>query len=238
LDWIYARTNQKAALDITNPLPVGRGYGTSTADIGAALFAANQAFSLELTANEASQIAVQIEPTDSTLFPGLTLFAHRTGHFYTCLGAAPAAKLIIFDPGGAVDSETFNARDWSEPLKKVAHEQQEVFQILSQGVASGDLLAIAEASTLSAKYHQTILFNPLIDIILSLAKQLGAAGICRAHSGTIVGLIFHKDCAVDEIVEYLSRELPPTIQIRTAALVDGGAIYHKDPETEAIFDEC
>jgi L-threonine kinase len=238
LDWIFKRTGHKFEVEIKNPLPTGRGYGTSTADIGATLFAASRTANFELTACEASQIAVQIEPTDSILFSGLSLFAHRTGQFYTYLGATPAAQLIILDPGGIVDSETFNARDWSKPLYKLAHDQQKAFQVLQQGVASADLQAIGEASTLSAIYHQTILFNPLIDIALSLTKQLGAAGICRAHSGTIVGLIFQKDCAVDEIMKCLSHKLPSAIQIRSASLVGGGVVCHDDPESETIFDEC
>ena len=98
LDWITERSGHKIEMEINNPLPVGRGYGTSTADIGAALFAANQALSLDLTASEASQIAVKIEPTDSTLFSGLTLFAHRTGNFNVSLELHHPQNLLFLIP--------------------------------------------------------------------------------------------------------------------------------------------
>ena len=232
LDWIHVRTNQMVGVEITDPLPVGRGYGTSTADIGSTLFAANQAFNLDLTSNEASKIAIEIEPTDSTLFSGLTLFAHRTGSFNFYLGSAPAANVIILDPGGMVDSEDFNTHDWSDPLAKMVHEQKDAFLLLQQAVAAEDLYAIAEASTISAKCHQAILFNPLIESIQPLAKQLRAAGICRAHSGTIIGLIFAKDTNLSDEVDYLKRKLPKQIQVRTVSLIGGGPILIYKSESE------
>jgi L-threonine kinase len=54
---------------VQTPLPVGRGFGTSTADIGAALFAASADNGLVLSTEEVARIAVSVEPTDSTLFP-------------------------------------------------------------------------------------------------------------------------------------------------------------------------
>jgi L-threonine kinase len=233
LDRISERTCQRIGMEINNPLPVGRGYGTSTADIGAALFAANLAFNLDMNASEISQIAVQIEPTDSTLFSGLTLFAHRTGNFNLFLGTAPNAKLVILDPGGMIDTEDFNAQDWRDPLTRMVQEQKNAFLLLQQGVAAGDLLAIAEASTLSAKYHQAILFNPLIEIVLPLVKQVRAVGICRAHSGTIIGLIFAPDTDLEDAVKYLRRKIPMEIQIRSTALIGGGPILGVDPGNES-----
>ncbi|MHC1785196.1 MAG: hypothetical protein AB9891_21025 [Anaerolineaceae bacterium] len=225
LAWISQITGQTIGMEINNPLPVGRGYGTSTADIGSALFAASQAFRFDLTASRASQIAVQIEPTDSTLFSGMVLFAHRTGNFQVSLGAAPPAKLVILDPGGSVDSEDFNSHDWRDPLARIVQEQKEAFLLLQQGIATGDLFAIGEASTLSAKCHQTILFNSLIEIVQPFVKQVRAAGICRAHSGTIIGLIFPNDTDLEDIVNYLRRKLSKNIHIRSAALIGGGVTY-------------
>ncbi len=225
LEWISQYTSQQVGMEIDNPLPVGRGYGTSTADIGSALFAASQAFGLDLTAGKASQIAVQIEPTDSTLFSGMVLFAHRTGNFQVALGAAPAAKLIILDQGGMINSEDFNAHDWRNALARMDKEHKDAFMLLQHGIATGDLFAIGEAATLSAKYHQAILFNSLLEIIQPLARQVRAAGICRAHSGTIVGFIFPNDTDAEDIVGFLRRKLPEKIYIRTAALIGGGVNY-------------
>ncbi|MDR3577906.1 MAG: hypothetical protein P4L50_28920 [Anaerolineaceae bacterium] len=225
LEIIAARVGRRLSVQVEDTLPSGRGYGTSTADIGAALFAASRALDLNLTAAEASHIAVQIEPTDSTFFAGLNLFDHRSALFNQPLGSAPPARLLILDPGGAVDTEEFNARDLRKPLAKLAQQHLEAFTLLQQGIKTGDLLVIGASSTLSAAAHQSILPNSLVDLALPLSKQLGAAGICRAHSGTIVGLIFPQDYDQDAVLEYLSVKLPANVQIRPARLVDGGPRY-------------
>lgn len=84
LEFMAGRAGQNIGISVRNPLPAGRGYHTSMADIGAALFSGSQALQLNLTALEAAQTAAQIEPTASTFFAGLALFEHRTGRFFSC----------------------------------------------------------------------------------------------------------------------------------------------------------
>ena len=225
LEWVSARTGRQVAARISNSLPVGRGYGTSTADIGAALFAAARASGLSLQSLEAAQIAARIEPTDSTFFPGLALFDHRAGRFFQPLGDPPPANLVILDPGGGVDSVAFNACDWGASLAKLSSEHRCAWQLLQQGLSSGDLAAVGEAATLSARCHQAILPNPLVDVAVDLAQTLGATGVCRAHSGTIAGLIFPQDYDRNGVMSYISGHIPAGVQVRTAALVGGGPIY-------------
>lgn len=228
LDLIRQRGASVAGVRVENPLPAGRGYGTSTADIGAVVYAANWAGGLNLTAYEIAQMAVEIEPTDSTLFDGLSLFAHRTAQFYECLGNAPAAQLLILDPGGFIDTQAFNARDWREALRKLAGEHRHAFELLRAGILNGDLGAIGEAATLSAELHQSILFNPLIEVLKPLMKSVGALGMCRAHSGTILGLLFSNQQACQEVRDFLSRRLHPSIEYRMTALTNGGPSYFTD----------
>lgn len=225
LEWIAARTGRSIAVRMKNPLPAGRGYGTSTADVGAALSAANRVFGLGLTPQDAAHAAVQIEPSDSTFFPGLALFDHRAGRFYELLGEPPPARLVILDRGGTIDSEVFNAHDWRSELGGMVTEHRHAYRQLQDGIAARDLTAIGQASTLSAVCHQAILFDPLVDLAVKLAKETGAAGVCRAHSGTIVGLIFPEDYDRVGITTYLSKHIPAQVHLREAGLVCGGARY-------------
>lgn len=212
-------------ISLIQRLPSGRGYGTSTADIGAVIFAMARFSKLSITPLQAACLAVSIEPTDSTFFPGLALFDHRRAEFHQTLGAAPSAAVVILDLGGAVDSEDFNARDWKPALEKLTSQHRQAFDLLQDGIAAQDLSAIGEAATLSAKAHQSILFNPLLEQALALARETGAVGICRAHSGTILGLLFH-EAAFDEkgVIPYLRRRLPPQIHLRVTELTEGGSI--------------
>jgi L-threonine kinase len=210
-------------VDLVSPLPAGRGYGTSTADIGAVLFAAARAQGIDLSGESASRLAVAIEPTDSTLFGGLTLFDHRQGRFFQPLGAAPMLKVILLDPGGFVDSEEFNWPDPHPALARLAREHRQAFDLLQSGVAARDLDAIGAAATQSARLHQAVLFNPLLEAAAGLARELGALGICRAHSGTILGLLFDPAACDDTaITHWLSERIPSGVKIISTRLVDGG----------------
>lgn len=206
-------------------LPSGRGYGTSTADIGSVLFAAARFAGFALDPLQAARLAVAIEPTDSSLLPGLALFDHRQAGFHQTLGPVPLVVVVILDPGGAVDSEAFNAHDWKPALAKLANQHRQAFDLLQKGIAAQDVSMLAEAASLSAKTHQEILYNPLLEPALALARQTGAAGICRAHSGTILGLLFPK-ASFDEgaIIPYLHKQLPWQVELRVTELCGGGPL--------------
>jgi L-threonine kinase len=217
--------NRRIEVQVTNPLPVGRGFGTSTADIGAAISIIAHSLNLTMPAEAASQVAVHIEPTDSTFFPGLSLYDHRRGQFNLPLGPAPEASILILDAGEAVDGDEFNAFDWQRTLEPFSTRHRAAFEMLKAGIESGDLEAVAEASTLSARIHQDIRAHPLLETALGIGKSLGALGLCRAHNGTILGLLFPPEYDCQEPLEVLRREFPDTVQIQLAHLTGGGPTF-------------
>lgn len=221
-------------IELERGLPHGRGYGTSTADIGAVLFAAALATGRHLGTADAAAIAVGIEPTDSTFFPGLSLFDHRSGGRQAALGDPPAAAMVVIDPGGSVDSEGFNAHDWRPALSRLARQHREAFDLLALGVGRGDLDVIGAAATLSARAHQAILPSPWLEPALSLAAELGAAGVCRAHSGTVLGLLFAPDgFHPATTIARVRARLPGRVGVRLTTLAGGGPqLVMQAPETE------
>ena len=223
---------------VRTPLPVGRGYGTSTADIGAALAAVCAAEGRELPAGEAARIAVRVEPTDSTLFPGLTLFAHRSGKFRHSLGPAPAAQILIIDPGGFVDTQAFNRRDWRAQLAGLRDAHTHAFEMLREGIENADVDLIGHAASLSSRLHQRLLFNPLLEKVLWLSDQVGAAGVCRAHSGTILGLLLPGERDdLDALIQFGRSHLPAGLDWVPTQLTGGGARFHDLPDAAAIHAE-
>ena len=86
----------------------------------APLYALGQAAGQGLVPSEVARLAVHVEPTDSSLFPGLALWDHRYGHVYEDLGAPPALTVVILDPGGVVDTLAFNQFDYREVLGRLA----------------------------------------------------------------------------------------------------------------------
>ena len=203
-------------------IPRGRGYGSSTADVAAALYAVAHAVGHPLSPAAVARLAVEVEPTDSTVFPGLALFAHRTGAFWEMLGPAPPLTVIVLDPGGQVDTEVYNHRVPLEMLHPQAALYREAFSLLREGVTRQNWEAVGRAATLSAQAHQRILPNPLVDLALRWAQAIGALGICRAHSGTIVGILCDHRVDITSAVTYLRRHLADRITLRVLPLVEGG----------------
>lgn len=217
-----------AALQLISPLPVGRGYGTSTADLSATLYALGSACGHEFTPPEVAHLAVSIEPSDSTSFPGLTLFAHRGGEFYETLADAPPLYVVVLDPGGEVDTVAFNRCDHRAALRRLASEHRQAFDMLRQSLQEGDWEMLGEAASLSSYLHQTILPNPWLDDVLKLARDVRALGVCRAHSGTLLGLLMDAATAdVAAVATCVARQLP-SLAVRVHRLVGGGAVDPRD----------
>ena len=210
-------------LVLDSPIPRGRGYGSSTADVGASLYALAEASGQTLAPVDAARLAVGVEPSDSTLFPGLTLFDHIRGSFHEHLGQAPGVAVLVIDPGGTVDTIAFNQTDHEAALRTLAGRHHEAFALLRLGLARGDMAAVGQAASLSAQAHQTILFNVLLDRALSIAAEIGSFGVCRAHSGTILGILLPQDQAVaPDTLTYVARRLPADIALHQYTLVGGG----------------
>lgn len=220
-------------LRLHSPVPRGRGYGSSTADITAALYALADAAGRTLTASEAAVIAISVEPSDSTMFDELTLFDHRCGAFHETLGPAPAIAVLVLDPGGVVDTISFNQRDLAALLRPLAAQHRVAFDMLRHGVRAGDLAAVGAAATLSARLHQDILHNPLLDKALNLAAELGALGVCRAHSGTILGILLDAQRSdIPHAATHAQRALGDVATVTRHTLVGGGARSIPQPNAQ------
>ena len=204
-------------------LPRSRGYGSSTADIGATLYALGQAAGRGLTPVEVAKLALQVEPSDSSLFPTLALWDHRHGQRYEALGVPPRLTVLVLDPGGEVDTVAFNRLDHRQILRRLASQHREAFTLLRQGLQQGDAEAIGAAATLSATAHQAILFNQWLPPVLGLARDVKALGVCRAHSGTLLGLLLDpRRAEIDSIVALTARRFAPALAIFGLPLVSGG----------------
>ena len=203
--------------------PLERGYGTSTADIAASLYALGKAAGALFRTDQIAEIALHVEPSDSTIYPGLTLFDHRQGRLQECWGQAPALQVIVLDPGGRVDTLSFNRQDFSGKLKTLAPQHQQAFSLLQEGLQKENLEAIGQAATLSALIHQDILYSPLLEEVHPLLGEMDALGLCRAHSGTLVGILHDpRQRPVNSVVHFLRDRLPSKITIHPYPLTNGG----------------
>lgn len=212
------------ALKITSNAPRERGYGTSTADIGASLFALGEALGTPFAPAEAARIAVRIEPSDSTFFPGLTWFDHLQGRFARFLGEITPIPILVIDPGGRVSTLAFNRRDHHQALRKCRPHHEDAFEMLKSGIENQDWEMIGSAASLSAVLHEEILPNPILKKSISLAGHVHAYGVCRAHSGTLVGVLLNPHIIETNRAEAFFRKfLPAGVTIYSHQLINGGA---------------
>lgn len=181
----------RVTLRVHNRLPRRRGLATSTADIVAAAQAVAVAASgRPLPPEHLARIAIAIEPSDSIMFPGLALLDHRRGSFWRLLGTPPPAEVALFDYGGEVDAEEFNARPDLAPLSAAKEPQvAAALEWLEAGVAAGNLAWVGRAATLSALAHQAMLAKPGLEEVASWLEEAELPGLCVAHSGTLLGLL-------------------------------------------------
>jgi len=178
-----------ANFEIDSKIPLGKGMASSTADIGAASFASAYALGKKISPQEITRIALSIEPTDGTLFEGITIFDHRNGTLFKFLGKAPDMEILVIDLGGKVDTLEFNERDLTKINRKREGEIKEALKLVEEGIKEKNLRSIAQGATISAFSNQRILYKPALDRVWKTSQEVGALGINVAHSGTVVGIL-------------------------------------------------
>lgn len=176
---------------LRTPLRPGAGCATSTADLCAALAAAAALQGRRLTPAELFALCLAVEPSDGLMFPGLALVDHRRGTYAASLGPPPPLAILGLDPGGTVDTLAFNGRpDLAAANRRKEPLVREALDLARRAIAAGDPAGLAAAATLSARAHQALLPNPLWEPAQAWARATGALGICVAHSGVVLGLLY------------------------------------------------
>lgn len=209
-------------LRLSNPLPRGKGFGTSTADIAAALSALAAGLSRPVTPVDLARAALTVEPSDGTLFPGIALFDHRRGQVHGSLGDPPPLEVLIYDTGGTVNTARFNDRpDLARRNQAKEPMVREALALAWEGLRRGDVEAIGAAATLSARAHQALLPKACLEPVLALAREVGAVGVNVAHSGTLLGILLDpRRTPAAEAQPFLEARLGSTL--RAARVVGGG----------------
>jgi uncharacterized protein involved in propanediol utilization len=178
-------------LSIRSDIPIGHGYGSSTADVVSSIRAVGAALGMKLLPSTTGCLAVAAETAaDAIAFETeAVLFAQREGlvleHFG---GSLPPFVLIGFKANAAAAVNTVEL----QPARYNAEEIQ-LFRVLRGMVARAvryqDPRLLGRAATLSAQISQRHLPKPCFDLVRALASRHRACGIQVAHSGSLLGLL-------------------------------------------------
>ncbi len=225
----HLRNGSSVSVSRVEALPEGKGYASSTADILGALYGIAALDERDLPPEEATRIALSVEPTDSIAWPGLALLDHREGRIMEYLGRPPSMAVLVLDWGGTVDTEAFNRRDMRDVLSRLAPLHAESLALVREGIRTGDAATIGEGATLSAGAAHRLRDMSHFDECRSLCRSLGGYGVCAAHSGTLYGILLERQSACIASEE-AARLLSPGWEGRVCALVAGGPRFGKGTE--------
>ncbi len=187
---LFGIGNVPFTVDVTCPLPPSKGFGTSTADVVGAIAATACALGAVLSPEEMARLAVSVEPSDGTMFPGLALFDHREGSRWEALGATPPMLVAVLEFDGVVDTVDYNARLDLAGLRSLEPDHTSALELLREGLRRGRIDLVGQAATTSALANQRLLPKPQLEDVVALACDCRALGICAAHSGTALGVLF------------------------------------------------
>ncbi len=221
--------NLGGKLTIQSSLPISKGMASSTADVVAAIEATSLALERKLSKKQVAELALSVEPTDGSLFPGIVLFDHRQGNIYEPLGSPPPIDIVVLDFGGKVDTVAFNHHDISAVSRKLEPQIAEALNLVHYGIATGNPQLVGQGATISARANQQILFKPQLEHVISLASEAGAVGVNVAHSRTVIGVLLDvRRSDKKEVADFLKKRLTELEGIFLCSLIGGGCKFSRN----------
>ncbi len=178
-----------ASVSVTSPIPPGKGMGSSSADITAAVGAVGVAAGRPFSPESIAAIALSVEPTDGVMFPGIALFDHRRGAICELLGPPPPMEIIVVDAGGVVDTLDFNRTDRTARWAEITPQTEAALELTREGIRRGDAQLVGRGATISAQAGHRSEAARWVQRAAAFAEEHNAAGINVAHSGTVVGIL-------------------------------------------------
>ena len=216
-------TPLSARVTVANPIPVGKGMGSSSADITAAVWATGQAAGVDLSPETISHIALSVEPTDGVMFPGVALFDHRRGRIAESLGMPPPLEVIVVDRGGQLDTLEFNQTDRTEQWRSLSDATGEALELVREGIRRCDGELVGRGSTISARAGRPADSAELVERAAQFAEDIGAVGINAAHSGTVVGILLDARKRHSKPAMRRAREaFPDAADLQHSRVIGGG----------------
>ncbi|MEW2268480.1 MULTISPECIES: GHMP family kinase ATP-binding protein [Streptomyces] len=185
-------------LDLSGDVPLCRGFGSSTSDVLATIWAVKDAFVSALAPEDVARLAVQAElASDSLMFEETSvLFAQRDGEVIEDFGyRMPPVRVLGFgsrpqNNGQGVDTLAFPPASYGTDETRSFAELQ---AMLRDAIQTKDAALLGAVATASTEINQRHLPIPDLDRIRWIVREVGALGVQAAHSGDIAGILFDRD---------------------------------------------
>lgn len=211
-------------IEIASDLPTGKGMASSTADLIAALGAAQHHMGIAMSASDICRSLIAIEPSDCTHIPGVAHVGHLCGRIFRSFVAPAGLRVLVVDCGGAVDTMAFDRDRAHHVYARNEKAVRASLALATRGLATGDPTLLARAATMSARLSQQILHKAPFDDIARIAGAAGALGVNCAHSGSVLGILYRPDGARGAMLrQTIAGELGDAVSIvGDHAFISGG----------------
>ena len=196
------------SLEIISEIPIGKGLGSSTADLVAAINVINLHFQLNLNAFDIIKICVEIEKaSDPLLVSTPCLFAQQIGEVIKYYDMADIKLNIVGIQSKSfckVETKNYLIRNYEKEDLKIFSE---IESKIDAGFRTGDSKLIAEACVSSAQLNQKFIQLKDLEVINSVAQNHKALGYQISHSGTCIGIIYDAKLSERSNIDSLKKEL-------------------------------
>lgn len=212
-------------LDFESELLASKGMGSSTADITAALSSVMILLNNKINWKLLKEILISIEPTDSTPWPGLSLFDYKKGMILQSFGPPPHLDILIFSEKGKIDTIEFNQNLNSANIDYVSQENKlkKSLKLIKESIQDKSPEKLGKASIISAKVHQKIYYRSYLEDLISLTKKNpGVYGLNIAHSGTVLGVLVDREREYPDIIEKIKNKNKEINYLYRTKIVGGG----------------
>ena len=180
------RAKVRADVRVSSSIPRGRGLGSSSADLSAAIAATAGALGEELSPYDIAQIALSIEPTGGVMMPGLALFDHRAGMVRQSIGPPPPMEIVALDFGGSSRSDLDgNSQQW----RLVDALTEEALGLIRRGVAEKSPALVGQGATIAAEAAGRVSPRPRLEEVAGFAREVGAVGVNGGQNEGVTGLL-------------------------------------------------
>ncbi len=167
-------------------LDIGKGMGSSTADVLAGVRAVADAVGESLTPEIEGQVTATVESSDGSMYPGIAAVNHKTCELVETWDWYPEFVIVMLVPNNSVDTASIPFLG----QEKLAEEYDDLLERMNSAVQSRSIAAFAEQSTRSALMNDEFLLNPYSRNLRSRLDEFGALGLSVGHTGTVCGLLF------------------------------------------------
>ena len=178
-------------LERWSDLDIGKGMGSSTADIIATVKAIYSAFNIDtLPTNVLIKIATTIESSDGSMIDGMVAFNHTNGTIYNDFDFYPKFNIVIIIPESTYNTESISFQG----KEKHSDQFKDIYDRLLLADKNKDVQEFANCAMLSADLNSEYLPNKYIyKIKKDMLENKLILGYCVGHTGTVCGALFSPD---------------------------------------------